>query len=89
MSVNCQNLDGRLVTGRGRCERNGLPGASLEDAKEGEVQARELERQKLGGEARAEEWTSGPRWREALSVIRVEVSEEVSLASLRPSIDGD
>lgn len=63
-----------------------MPVADIKDAEEGEVEARELGREELGGDAGAEEWTSPPRRREALSMVGVEVGEEVGLASIPPPV---
>lgn len=64
-----------------------MPPSDVDDAEEGEVEAGELGREELGGDAGAEEWATTPRRREALSVVGVEVGEEVGLTSDRPPVD--
>lgn len=63
-----------------------MPGTNFEDAKEGEVEVGELEREEFGGEAGTEEGSVGPRGRQAMGVVGVEVSKEVCFASLSPTV---
>lgn len=86
VSVDGHDLDEDFGSGGRGDERNGMPNADFEDAKQGEVEVRELEREELGGEARAVEWALGPSRSQALGVVCVQVGQEVHLAALRPPV---
>jgi len=64
-------------------------GAGVEDAEEGEIEAGDLEGEEFGGDGGAEEGSVGPGGGEAVGVVGVEVGEEVSFASFRPTVYGD
>lgn len=71
VSVNCDNFDKRLLSGRRRDHGDRMPRTDIEDANQREVQAGELEGEELGGESRAEEWAPRPRRAQALGVVRM------------------
>jgi len=85
-SVDGHDMDLSRGAGGGRGEREAVPGADVEDAERRQVEVREFEREKLGGDARTVERASTPGRREAARVIGMEVSQEVGLASLTPSV---
>lgn len=84
-------VDGDDVDDGGRGRRRGtegesVGGADLEDVEEGKVEIGKLEGEEFGGEWRAEERAVRPCRREAFGVVGVKVGQEVSLASLRPTV---
>ena len=85
VSIDRHDLD-QGVWARKRDKRDSMPAADFEDANQGEVKIWEFEGEKFGGEARAEKWSFGPWWRKTTGVVRMEMGEKVSLASLCPAI---
>lgn len=67
-------------------EGEGVPRAEVEDAEQREVEVGEFEGEQFGGEAGAEDLALGPGGRQALSVVRVQVSQEVGLALACPPV---
>lgn len=74
VSVNCDNFDKRLLSGRRRDQGDRMPRTDIEDVNQRAVRAEELEREELGDGSRAEEWAPYPRRAQALGVVRVQVS---------------
>lgn len=87
MSINGHDMQNSVGSGRRRDKREAMPGFDIDDAEQREVKAREPEREKFRGDARAEERALGPGRGEATSVIRVQVCQEVSLAAVRPPVN--
>lgn len=86
VSVDCHDLD-NFPRSRWRWNQGDwVPEADIKDADQGEVEIGEFEGEEFGSEAGAEEWALGPFRRQALGVIRVQVSQKVDLAAVRPPI---
>ena len=86
MSINGHDIDSSFRSGGRRNQDKGMPIPNIKNSKQRELEIGEFEGEEFGGEARAEEWSLGPRRGQTMGVIGVEMREEVGLAVIAPPV---